>query len=138
MKKKLDYKNTILPYYRSIIDVDALTDYGNKPLPEESEKAIFQRLAETYWSEVGKWRTKQPRSNYQDCFCEWLRGLPSVLNLPFMNYDILQLAREWGSIPENATERQEETILENWWRFSSLQLSKLAYRHGINLFNPEL
>ena len=135
MKNRPDYKNKVMPYYRSIIDVEALTDYGNKPLEDDSEKAIFQRLAETYWQEVGKWRTKQPGANYQDCFIEWLQGLPSVLNLAFYNNEILMLAKEWGSIPIDATERQEDKIIDNWWRFSSMQLSKLARRVGVELFH---
>ena len=135
MKKRPDYKNQVLPYYRNAIDVEALTDYGNKPLQDNSEHAIFQRLADTYWSEVGKWRTKQLGANYQNCFIEWLQGLPSVLNLAFMNYDIIQLSKRWGSLAESATEKEEDKIIDNWWRFSSMQLSKLAHRSGVEIFN---
>lgn len=29
-------------------------------------------------------------------FCEWLQGLPSCLNIPFMNYEILENAKNSG------------------------------------------
>jgi hypothetical protein len=65
-------------------------------------------------------------------FSEWLSGLPSVLNIDFTNYNILQLAKEWGSIPEDATEKQEDKILANWWNFIAMHFFTLCRRNKVS------
>ena len=58
----------------------------------------------------------------------WLQGLPSCLHIEFSNYQILQLAKSWGSLPEKATENEEDRILDNYWNLvanKTLQLFDL-------------
>src|SRR5215831_13494528 len=55
--------------------------------------------------------------SYQNVFAEWLKGLPSSFNIDYENYRIIELAKEWGSLPKNADDRQEDKILDNWWNF---------------------
>lgn len=50
-------------------------------------------------------------------FCEWLQGLPSCLNIPFMNYEILENAKNAGffnvnliTIYPNNTRTEKEVI----------------------------
>lgn len=50
-------------------------------------------------------------------FCEWLQGLPSCLNIPFMNYEILENAKNAGffniirsTIHLDSTKTEEEII----------------------------
>ena len=50
-------------------------------------------------------------------FADWLVGLPSVINIEFRNHAIIEIAKEWNSIPATATERQEDKILGNWFNF---------------------
>jgi hypothetical protein len=50
-------------------------------------------------------------------FADYLAGLPSCINIEFRHYYILEMAKQWGSIPENATEKQEEKILSNWFHY---------------------
>ena len=54
---------------------------------------------------------------------EWLQGL--ALPIDYNYYDIIQLAKDWGSIPENATEKQEEKICDNYWSFMANKLNQL-------------
>ena len=54
---------------------------------------------------------------------EWLQGL--ALPIAFYNSDILQLAKDWGSIPHDATEKQEYKILDNYWRFMAAKILQL-------------
>ncbi len=54
---------------------------------------------------------------------EWLQGL--ALPIAFDNWDIINLAKDWRSIPEDATERQEDKILDNYWHFMANKLSQL-------------
>jgi len=57
------------------------------------------------------------RQGQQKALAEYFAGLPSCCTVAFYNTDILALAVEWGSLPENATEKQEDKILENWFSF---------------------
>lgn len=50
-------------------------------------------------------------------FCQWLQGLPSCLNIPFMNYEILENAKNAGlfnvnliTIYPNNTRTEKEVI----------------------------
>jgi len=54
---------------------------------------------------------------------EWLQGL--ALPIDYNCYDIIQLAKDWGAIPENATEKQEEKICDNYWSFLANKLNQL-------------
>jgi hypothetical protein len=54
---------------------------------------------------------------------EWLQGL--ALNIAFYNHDIIELAKAWGSIPEDATEKQKQKILDNYWIFMANKLHQL-------------
>ena len=55
----------------------------------------------------------------------WLQGLCSAVPIEFENVEILKLAKQWGSIPEDATEKQEDKILDNYWSFMATKLLQL-------------
>jgi hypothetical protein len=60
-------------------------------------------------------------------FTEWLQGLPSVLTVPFMNYDILNNAKEAGFILDS--EEQEDVFLSKYWkRLSEAFFFNLLYK----------
>ena len=46
-------------------------------------------------------------------FKEWLQGLPSVLTVPFYNFEILENARKGGFVLD--TEFKEDEFLERYW-----------------------
>lgn len=50
-------------------------------------------------------------------FTEWLQGLPSSFNVDYENYRIIEIAKEWGSLQPDATERQEYAIINNWFNY---------------------
>ena len=55
----------------------------------------------------------------QNCFKNWLQGLPSVLTVPFYNYEILKLGREnFKSLSTGSPktiEIKEDRFLNNYW-----------------------
>jgi hypothetical protein len=61
----------------------------------------------------------------QTAVMNWLQGLPSCLNIEFMNYQILILAETWGSLPPNASEKQQDKIIDNYWNFMAAKLCQL-------------
>lgn len=68
-----------------------------------------------------QWRVDQVGE--QIALTDWLQGL--AINIDYMNYNILNLAVKWGSIPENATEKQEQKILDNWFNFIAAKIGQL-------------
>jgi hypothetical protein len=94
-------------------DRDLTTDYGR-----------LKFLVETFDSEY-QWHIKQVGP--QKAFSEWLTGLPSACTVEYRNFEIIQIAKQWGSIPEDASEAQEQKILDNWFSFlanKALQMFK--------------
>lgn len=51
--------------------------------------------------------------NEIDLFKEWLQGLPSVLTVPFYNWEILENAKKEGFKLD--TEQQEDDFLNNYF-----------------------
>ena len=79
-------------------------------------------LNEIFGSEYG-WRVDQVGK--QGAIMDWLQGLPSSIGIEYANYNIIQLAKKWGSLPADATEREEDKILENYWNFMAAKLCQL-------------
>lgn len=104
---------------RYIIDAINASGY-HKELQTDVEKIKF--LRDTFVGEYG-WAVK--RYGVQGAIKEWLQGLPSCIDIAFTNYDILELAREWGSLPEDATEKQENKILNNYWDYMANKINVL-------------
>ena len=92
---------------------------------DDSLTDTFQAVYDTFMSEYGNWNIQQHKGNKQKYFAEWLQGLPSCFTIAFYNWEILQLAKTWGSLPENASEKQENKILENYWNFMSYKFFQL-------------
>jgi hypothetical protein len=62
--------------------------------------------------------------NTQTRFAEWLMRLP-VLTVAFENYRIIEIAKQWGSLPADATEKQEDKILANWFNYMAAKFLQL-------------
>jgi len=54
--------------------------------------------------------------------------LGGCLHIAFNNHDILELAKDYGSISNNATEKEEQKILDNYWVFMANKLIQLKKR----------
>ena len=62
----------------------------------------------------------------QNCFKEWLQGLPSVFTVDFENYKILELYCKWYNLKiEDLTESRQQKILNNWFNFISMKTFRL-------------
>jgi hypothetical protein len=75
-------------------------------------------------------------------FADYLAGLPSCINIEFRNYYILEMAKQWGSIPENATEKQQDKIIFNWFNYIAISFfqlrAKLSLKENLsNKYNLE-
>jgi hypothetical protein len=80
-------------------------------LPEnQSDFDKVQNVYKTFLSEYG-WSIK--RMGELNSFKEWLQGLPSVLTVPFYNYDILNNAKAYGFKLDS--EEKEDNFLDKYW-----------------------
>lgn len=70
--------------------------------------------------------------SYQETLRQWIMGLPSCFNVDFENYRIIEIAKEWHSIPDNATDKQEDKILDNWFNFIAAKTMQLFSKHNIH------
>lgn len=100
--------------------------YAEKPLTTDKDKLQF--LAETFKSEYG-WAIG--RYGVVGALKEWLSGLPSSINVPFYNHDILEKAVEWGMLDKNATELQKDTFLQEWFWDFAREIHLLMRQHKI-------
>ena len=116
MSKLSELDKTVKQYIINAIDPDYCEARSVDPLDLIiGLKAAFH--AECQWN--------IDRVGEQEALTDWLRGLPSAINIEFTNYEILKLAHKWGSIPENATEKQEDKILDNYWNFMANKIGQL-------------
>ena len=86
----------------------------------------LQQVLEAFNSEYNYPGNKRRHPGLQNRFAEWLMGLPNALNVEYRNFAILELAKKWESIPQDATEKQEDRIIENWFNFAAAKFFQLC------------
>lgn len=52
----------------------------------------------------------------ENCFKNWLQGLPSCLNIDFTYHDIIKRGKELNLINEQATDEQENKLCRIWFK----------------------
>jgi hypothetical protein len=121
-----EFTTKVNAYILSAIDGDS---YG-KELNTDQDKLQF--VADCFLNEYAYSNNLKRYGNYQNMFANWLMGLPSAIIIDFLNYKIIEIAKEWGSLPANATEKQEDKIISNWLNLIAFKVFKLMEKHGIN------
>lgn len=122
-KDALDSIESISPdecYKRVILDGIDNSNYSDKELSTNAEKIAF--LHATFQAEYG-WAIE--RYGMQGALREWLQGLPSAIAIPFYNFDILHLAVDCGNLKRNASEKDQEKILNNYWNYMAAKILQL-------------
>lgn len=82
-------------------DMDALTT-------EEKVKIVHNIFKEEYGHEIIRYK-----NNEKEVFSSWLRGLPSVLDFPYMYVDMLESAKKDGVVFN--TVQEEDRFLETYF-----------------------
>jgi hypothetical protein len=109
-----------------ILNAISTAEYDVNPPKNDREKLIF--LFNTFKSEYNHQILK---IGYQNAMREWIMGLPSSFNVDFKNYEILQIAKKWGSLKNNSTKVQEYKILNNWFNFIVVKTFQLFKHYKI-------
>ena len=103
-------------------------DSYDKDISKLSDKEKLQELYSNFKAEKD-WEIE--RIGEYQAFISWIQGLPTYFNIEFENYKILELAKKWGSIPQNATDKEEQKILNNYWNFIMVKTFQLFRKHKI-------
>ena len=122
-----DKKHPVYQYMLDAINDDLKGNYNLDHEPT-TDKERVQFVLDTFKSEYG-WNI--PRYGLHGAFKEWLMGLPTVIGIDFENYKIIEIAKKWGSLPVNATERQEDKIIKNWFNFIAVKFFQLCRKHKL-------
>ena len=124
--KRINYDKFAFPY---ILECISSEGYREEELKTDQEKLQF--LADTFKAEY--LHCNNQHINKQTLFADWCQGLPSCFNIEWENYKILELAKSWGSLPDNATEKQEQKILNDYWYFIAWKVFKMFRRYKVTL-----
>ena len=124
----IEFKKHVFNYI-----LDCINTEGFEPFKYNTHKGLVNFVYETFKSEY--LHGIKYYKNEQTAFANYLAGLPSCISIDFENYKILDLAKTWGSIPKDATEKQEEKILNNWFNFIAANFFQLKNKldHKLNL-----
>jgi hypothetical protein len=105
--------------------LDAInTDDHKTEATTHAEKLAF--VMACYDSEFNHKYNQARHPNEQTRFAHWLAGLPSVLNIPFYNDDIIELAKRLQEVETYPNEKNTtKTIVENYFNFMAYHILKL-------------
>ena len=96
----------------------------------DAEKLAF--VLDCFNKEANYENNKKRIPNLQSRFADYLMGLPTIITIDFENYKILEIAKLWESIPNNASEKQEDKILSNWFNFISAKFFQLCNKNKVD------
>tara|TARA_R110002012_G_scaffold38935_8_gene108070 strand:+ start:1807 stop:2175 length:369 start_codon:yes stop_codon:yes gene_type:complete len=111
------------PYLLARLSFDG---YDINPKTDKEKVAAFLQIFRSEY--CGTWNAHQ---SDQAILAEYLSGLPGTIDIPFWNHAILELARDMGGLPSDASEAQEDRILENYFPFMAAELLRLRDSLGV-------
>lgn len=77
------------------------------------QNTLFDKINSVYGIFISEYGFLLQRKSEIKVFTEWLQGLPSVLTVPFYNYEILENAKN-NNFNLN-TEKKENDFLNTYW-----------------------
>ena len=90
----------------------------------DAEKIAF--VMACYDSEFNHKYNRYKYPNEQTRFANWLAGLPSVLDIPFYNDDIVNLAKRLQEVDTYPNEKNTtKNIIDNYFNFMAYHILKL-------------
>ena len=114
-------------YILSAIDSEG---YG-KDLITDAEKLQF--LVDTFNHEYSFTDNLKRYPNTQDRLKNWIMGLPSSFNIDFSYFDIIRVSTDLNLIPIDATQKQKDKIISNWFNLIAYKTIVLMRKNNISL-----
>lgn len=103
-------------------------DIENEPA---TDKERLQFLFDTFNKEFVYPQNLHRYGSIQNVFREWIQGLPSCFNIVFTYYDIIGLAKSWGTLKEDASEAESDKICANYFNFIANKTFQLFKKYKI-------
>lgn len=85
-------------------------------------------LFDTYFKEYEHPYIIKAKPTIVERVAEWLSGLPSIIDIPFYNCDIIDLAEELLET-ENLPKKTRERIVEGYWFWMAKHLFLIKEKH---------
>ncbi len=123
MRLTIDQNNKVKAY---IIESIYAEGYPENPV---TDKEKLQFLYDTFKDEYG---FMIKRIGEYNAFSEWLRGLPTAINIHFYNCDIIKYAEDLGTLKANASDNEQYKIINNWFNFITGKTFVLFNKYKIN------
>lgn len=100
--------------FEYILDSIAPDVHEEKEFKSDYDKIMF--INQVFESDFWDTHAVFFKNDRKLTFSEWLSGLPSSLDIEFESYRIVEYGIEWGCLPENPTEDQEDNWIEGWYK----------------------
>lgn len=112
-------------YILSIINDSGLKDYGYKPETMNTKEKL-QAIHDAYVKEFAySNNVSRYNNNRSVMFSEWLKGLPSLMNIDFYNAEIISLLMSWGFITEKSRYSTINKHINSFFLYVSMAFFKL-------------
>ena len=121
------------PVFAYLIDCfnDSYCSENGLKEPENNREKL-QFVVDTFKKEQG-WNIAHV-GEYK-AFQEWLMGLPSVINIAFEYWEIIDLGYKWGSIdkglPEKKREKRVDLICDLWFPWITGKFFRLCKHYKV-------
>lgn len=102
-------------YLFDCIDTEQI---GENATDKEKVNFVFK----TFEDEYGNPYNKRIYPNECERLAQYLRGLPSCVNVAFADYDIIQIGKSWGFCK---TSKAEAKFVENWFDVCAFRLIQM-------------
>jgi len=128
--KELSERQKINKFYEDYvidsISTEGFDGYEGMTLTKK-EKLQFakDRFRSEYWNNNPQAQAMGERKAFES----WLQGL--ALDIDFYNSDIIKLAKKSGSLREDASEKEEDRVIDNYWNYMTNQYYKAFKKYGV-------
>lgn len=125
MKKNIREDKRFGVQFAYVLDSICVEDEQGNDLENVSDEEKVSYVFKRFEKEYNYLNNKIRYPNEQERIKNWLMGLPSCVNIAFMNYDIEQLGKQWGFCQ---TEKKAALFAERWFNTVALRLLQLRAR----------
>ena len=105
--------------------LNSITGYEGV-LEDSDNETKIKGLFDAFYNEYG---SQVERVGLQNAIREWLMGLPSVIDMHYYNYEISELAIEWGMITKRSKEETKDKALDMYWNVLAYGLIVLGNKY---------
>ena len=113
--------------------LDAITNSASATDTNKEFSTDYGKIAfffEYFGDEFNHTYNKKLYPNLQKRIEQYLRGLPSCINIAYMNYNIIEIGKEWGYCQ---TEQKENKFVNDWWCMIAYRIIQIANKVGFTL-----